>query len=265
MFTAAFDPKPVIRTFEAALARLSSLSEELEIHENEVSGSVRRAESQHNQNVASLVSRVDDAISSFNQLDRSLNGSDINGQESGGNVALRIGERLEELDRQRQRAQDAKFLIQCWLEASEKGNLSSLEDRRRLGGGESKIHCAHIARQLLKISHRLDPDGYEHVNGNMTNGDGRRKGKTKYPTREIIEKFLEMLEKDLLKQFDDSYRRQNFEGMRVRSSPNSVFSGRSLHLKGMRCGSARFRRRCQRDGPFRQSTPVFHRQSSTDE
>jgi hypothetical protein len=32
--------------------------------------------------------------------------------------------------------------------------------------------------------------------------------------REIIEKFLEMLEKDLLKSFDDFYRRQNFEGMR---------------------------------------------------
>lgn len=204
----------MIRTFEAALSRLSSLSEELETHENEVSGSVRRAESQHNQNVASLVSRVDDAITSFNRLEKSLNGSDSGGQDSSGNVALRIGERLEELDRQRQRAQDAKFLIQCWLEASQKGNLSSLEDRRRLGGGESKIHCAHIARQLLKISQRLDPDGQEQVNGNMANGDGRRK-KKKYPTREIIEKFLEMLEKDLLKQFDEFYRRQNFEGMRV--------------------------------------------------
>jgi hypothetical protein len=32
-------------------------------------------------------------------------------------------------------------------------------------------------------------------------------------TREIIEKFSETLEKDLLKQFDDSYRRQNFDDM----------------------------------------------------
>jgi hypothetical protein len=33
-------------------------------------------------------------------------------------------------------------------------------------------------------------------------------------TRETIERFLESLEKDLLDQFDDHYRRQNFEGMK---------------------------------------------------
>ena len=32
--------------------------------------------------------------------------------------------------------------------------------------------------------------------------------------REIIEKFLEGLETDLLQQFDVHYRRQNFEGMK---------------------------------------------------
>jgi hypothetical protein len=149
-----------------------------------------------------------------------LNGSISDGvdQDAGGNVAVRIGERLEELDRQRQRAQDAKFLIQCWMEVSEKGNISTLEDVRRLGGGDGKVRCAHIARQLLKISTRLDPEGTPHLNGN-SGGKGPKKrpggGQSRYPTREIIEKFLESLEKDLLKQFDDFYRRQNFEGMRV--------------------------------------------------
>jgi len=45
------------------------------------------------------------------------------------------------------------------------------------------------------------------VNGHHSKRDGRQ-------PREIIEKFLEMLEKDLLKSFDDFYRRQNFDGMR---------------------------------------------------
>ncbi|KAF2146706.1 uncharacterized protein K452DRAFT_294255 [Aplosporella prunicola CBS 121167] len=216
----AFDPKPLIRNFEAALARLGSLSEELELQENELSGSVRRAEAQHNQKVQSLSVKLDNAVESFNQLDSSLNGAVTDGVdgETGGNVAVRIGERLEELDRQRQRAQDAKFLIQCWMEVSERGDLSSLEDVRRLGGGDGKVRCAHIARQLLRLSHRLDPERSTQVNGNrQTNGADNADAPSspkKHNTREIIEKFLEMLEKDLLKQFDDFYRRQNFDGMR---------------------------------------------------
>ncbi|EOD44601.1 putative exocyst complex component sec10 protein [Neofusicoccum parvum UCRNP2] len=214
----AFDPKPLIRTFEHALARLGTLSEELELQENELSGSVRRAEAQHSQKSESLGRKLEGAIEQFNKLDNSLNGGVSDGVEgeTGGNVAVRIGERLEELDRQRQRAQDAKFLIQCWMEVSERGDLSSLEDVRRLGGGDGKVRCAHIARQLLRLSHRLDPD---QVNGYRTNGVDGVNGQNgtpakKHNTREIIEKFLEMLEKDLLKQFDDFYRRQNFDGMR---------------------------------------------------
>ncbi|KAJ9669288.1 Exocyst complex component 5 [Coniosporium apollinis] len=216
---AAFDPKPLIRTFEHALSRLGALSEELESHENELSGSVRRAEAQHDQNVQSLGRKLDQAFKSFERLDSSLNGGTGDGDgDAGGNVAVRIGERLEELDRQRQRAQDAKFLIQCWMEVSEKGNLSSLEDVRRLGGGDGKVRCAHIARQLLRLSHRLEADDSAGVSGsravNGVNGVRNGNNRSKYQAREVIEKFLESLEKDLLKQFDEFYRKQNFDGMR---------------------------------------------------
>ncbi|KAF2836547.1 exocyst complex component Sec10 [Patellaria atrata CBS 101060] len=213
---AAFDPKPLIRTFEHALSRLGSLSEELESQENELSGAVRRAEAQHNANVSELSKKLERAIESFHQLDSSLNGSSSERDgDIGGNTAVRIGEQLDELDGQRQRAQDAKFLIQCWIEVSEKGNLASLEDVRRLGTSEGKIRCAHIARQLLKISVRMETGSQ--VNGKLsTDGADRRKTAvpTKHSTREIIEKFLEGLETDLLKQFDDSYRKQHFENMR---------------------------------------------------
>ncbi|KAF1986255.1 exocyst complex component Sec10 [Aulographum hederae CBS 113979] len=216
---AAFDPKPLIRTFEAALSRLSSLSEELSSHEADLSGSVRKAEVQHNQNVTSLGKKLDSAIEQFNRLDSSLNGGpgDGLGGEGGGMVAVRIGERLEELDRQRQRAQDAKFLIHCWVEVSEKGSLGSLEDVRRLGGNEGKVRCASIARQLLKLSLRLESEPSPRALGasksNGVNGSSPKTG-SKHQTREIIEKFLEMLEKDLLRQFDDLYRKQNFDEMK---------------------------------------------------
>jgi hypothetical protein len=221
----AFDPKPLIRTFEAALSRLGSLSEDLTQQETELSGSVRRAETQHNQNVASLSQKLEQAIEQFNRLDSTLNGGS-NGADvdAGGAVALRIGERLEELERQRQRAQDAKFLIGCWAEVSAKGSLSQLEDMRRLGGGDGKVRCASIARQLLKISERLDPAPGPQINGsrktNGLNGASNTNGKVRLSssgsvTRVAIERFLESLEQDLLDQFDEHYRRQNFGGMRV--------------------------------------------------
>ena len=222
----AFDPKPLIRTFEHALSRLKTLSEDLEARENELSGSVRRAEGQHNSNIKSRERELQRAVNNFQRLERTLDGDG----DVGGNAAMRIGERLEELDKQRQRAQDAKFILQCWVEVSERGDLSSLEDVRRMGGGDGKVRCAHIARQLLRIAQRLDPNtdpdttpktnGVHFANGvNGDHDDGSPSGSFRatrdgQQPRETVEKFLEMLEKDLLKSFDEFYRRQNFDGMR---------------------------------------------------
>ena len=217
----AFDPKPLIRTFEAAVSRLKGLSEDLQVRETELSGAVRRAEAQHKQNTESLGEKVEQAIDSFHQIDGSLgrDGNEFN-HSDGDAAVVRIGERLEELDHQRQRAQDAKFLIQCWIEVSERGDLSTLENVRRMGGGDGKVRCAHIARQLLKISQRLDRENGPHLNGlangvNGVNGiNGRVDGSPpRQATQELVEKFLESLEKDLLKEFDNYYRRQNYVGM----------------------------------------------------
>jgi hypothetical protein len=219
----AFDPKPLIRTFENALSQLATLSDELRDRENDLQTYVKRAEIQHDQTLDTLGRKLDQSIDSFETLDISLNnpngtnGYDRNGrQEGGGNIAVQIGERLEDLDKQRRRALDANFLIQCWLEVSEAGRLTSLEEMiRRQGGGENKVRCAIIARQLMRMSQRLDPSSWAQTNGTkkvngISNGVVGYRG---HNTREIIEKFSETLEKDLLKQFDDSYRRQNFDDM----------------------------------------------------
>lgn len=222
-----FDPKPLIRTFEHAQRRLVELSDELESRENELSAAARRAEAQHQQNASSLGHKLNHAISSFQKLDLSLNrpgGSTGNPTAGGGNAAVETGKRLEELDRQRQRALDAHFLIECWDEVSNRGEITLLENLRRSGSGEGKVRSAHIARQLLRISQRLDPASWAEANGNgpvngmyKTRSPESNGGDTHRPkrnTREIIEKFSERLEKDLLKQFDEFYRKANFEGMR---------------------------------------------------
>ncbi|KAF1946285.1 exocyst complex component Sec10 [Clathrospora elynae] len=206
-----FDPKPLIRTFEHALTRLNGLSEDLEEKETELSGAVRRAEIQHNQNAESLGRRLEQAMDRFQRLDSSLNGGDEGGPDAGGNIAMRIGERLEELDRQRKRALDAKFLIECWQEVSERGELNILEDQRRSG---DIVRCAEIARQLLRISTRLGPEGGQRVNGEGQSGTKRPVHQARHNAKEVIEKFLENLEQDLLSKFQECYARPNYAGMR---------------------------------------------------
>ena len=211
----AFDPKPFIRTFENALNRMVEISGDLEHRENELSAAVRRAEVQHGRAMQSAKTGLDEAMAKFESLDSSLSGNDQNSVTR----AVKIGQKLEELDRQRICAHDTRFLIQCWLEVSERGELFLLEDKRRQGGGESKVHCAKIARQLLKISQKLDQQSWPqangasiHVNG-VNGGPNPNKKKRRHNTRELIEKFSETLEKDLLKSFDEFYRRENFDGM----------------------------------------------------
>ncbi|KAI0194541.1 exocyst complex component protein [Astrocystis sublimbata] len=215
----AFDPKPLIRTFENALEGLGSLSEELQENESELLTQVRRAEVQHDQTLDTLGSKLDQSINQFEALDITLNhpnGNDRGSRgEAGGNIAVQIGEKLEELDRKRRRALDANFLINCWLQVSETGDLTSLQDIQRQGGSDNKVRCAVIAHQLMRISQRLDPASWNQANGHLRNGNtnGVNGRSRSHNTREILEKFCETLEQDLLKQFNNSYRKQNFDDM----------------------------------------------------
>ncbi|KAL3444328.1 exocyst complex component Sec10-like protein [Aspergillus insuetus] len=227
-----FDPKPLIRTFEHAQRRLGELSGDLEIKENELSAAVRRAEAQHSQNLNTLGKKLKQAIESFQQLDTSLHSNIPELAGSTGNMAVETGRKLEELDRQRRRALDAHFLLQCWDGVSNRGEITLLENLRRSGSGEAKVRSAHIARQLLRISQRLDPKSWsgshqsEGSNGATTPNEATPNGtRFRWNTREIIEKFSETLEKDLLKQFDDFYRKANFEGMKDCATVLQDFNG----------------------------------------
>ncbi|KAL7914803.1 exocyst complex component Sec10-like protein [Trichoderma velutinum] len=215
-----FDPKPLIRSFENALSQLAVLGDELQEKESELLSQVRRAEIQHDQTLDTLGRKLDETMESFEALDISLNpnstnGNDVNGKpDTGGNIAVQIGEKLDDLDKKRRRAQDTIFLISCWTELSETGLLSSLEDIRRQGGAENKVRCAVIARQLMRISQQLDPLAWGTRNGNRASiASFATLTSRARNTREILEKFCETLEQDLLQQFNNSYRRQNFNDM----------------------------------------------------
>ncbi|KAL4757169.1 exocyst subunit SEC10 [Aspergillus foveolatus] len=230
-----FDPKPLIRTFEHAQRRLGELSGDLEIRENELSAAVRRAEAQHSQNLNILGRKLKQAIESFQQLDTSFQNAGPGDTAFGsGNMAVETGRRLEELDRQRRRALDAHFLLECWDGVSNRGEITPLENLRRSGSGEAKVRSAHIARQLLRISQRLDPKSWNesrstepYNDGHLAPSSNNMEGTNgfRWNTREIIEKFSETLEKDLLRQFDEFYRKANFEGMKDCATVLQDFNG----------------------------------------
>ncbi|KAH6604682.1 exocyst complex component sec10 [Trichoderma cornu-damae] len=216
--SATFDPKPLIRSFENALSQLAVLGDELQEKESELLSQVRRAEIQHDQTLDTLGRKLDETMESFEALDISLNPNSTSGSDgkpdSGGNIAVQIGEKLDDLDKKRRRAQDTIFLINCWTELSETGLLPSLEDIRRQGGAENKVRCAVIARQLMRISQQLDPLAWGTRNGNRASiASFATLTNRARNTREILEKFCETLEQDLLQQFNNSYKRQNFNDM----------------------------------------------------
>lgn len=200
---------------------MGALSEKLEEEESGLQAEVRRAEVTHDKTLDTLGRKLDESMAQFEALDLSLNqtngvnGHDRNGRgDIGGNVAVQIGENLEELDRKRRRALDANFLIQCWTDVSETGQLTSLEDMKRQGGADNKVRCANIARQLMRISQRLDASSWGQTNGNRANGvTNGVVGSRRHNTREVLEKYCEVLEQDLLEQFNRSYRAQNFPDM----------------------------------------------------
>ena len=146
---------------------------------------VRRAELEHSRTIERLGSKFNQTLEEFQRLDASIS--------DGGGMAVRIGGELEQLDKQRKRAADAMFLIKCYSEFC-RGDASRLESLRRTGKIEDSIKCAVVARQLTMIARR-------------TEGNSHSRG--------LIEKFSETLEKDLLKQFDKAYRRQQWNSMKV--------------------------------------------------
>ncbi|PWW74402.1 exocyst complex component Sec10 [Tuber magnatum] len=183
----AFDPKPYIRNFEGALGRLKDLDETLSMRESELKEGVRRAEIDHTRTLERLGLKFNTTLSEFQRLDTSIT--------DGGGMAVRIGGQLEQLDKQRQRAEDAKFLIQCYTEFS-RGDTGRLESLRRTGRIDDSIRCAVVSRQLSMVVRRSE--------GHRTNNR----------TKQLIEAFSETLEQDLLKQFDDAYRKFNIDAMK---------------------------------------------------
>ncbi|KAF7721082.1 Exocyst complex component 5 [Apophysomyces ossiformis] len=172
---AAFDPKLFIRTFENVLDGLKRLRTQAQHHCEELENNVQIAEHQYKKNIADLHHAFDDVYRSYDSLESRL--SEV------GKTAIRVGEQLETIDKQRSRASESRDIIEYFMEFQE-GSSERL-DMLRQGGDEGQLKAAVIGRRLNAVAKEVDND---------------------IQARVAIEKFCEKFEKEMLEEFDRAYK-----------------------------------------------------------
>ncbi|KAI6035077.1 exocyst complex component Sec10-domain-containing protein [Pisolithus orientalis] len=173
-----FDPKPFIRTFELVVDRLISVRKDVQVKTEQLEKNVRVAEREYSGKMAELNKGFEAVGSSFATMESKL--SEV------GRTAVRIGEELESVHVERQRAQAAHNLIDFYNQFS-RGETSRL-DALRKEGKDGRHQVAVILRRLTTLAKEVDLPIAE-------------------KTRENIDKYCEKFEKDMLFLFDRYYRK----------------------------------------------------------
>ncbi|PWN48937.1 exocyst complex component Sec10 [Violaceomyces palustris] len=176
-----FNPRPFIRTFESALENLIQIRSQVTAQVSQLSSAVHVAESAYTKKLDELSKNFTAVGTSFSALEERI--SEV------GRTAIRIGEQLETIDRQRNRASEAHDLIEYYYMFA-RGDTSRLEKVRKEGGKEGRMKAAVIARRLSAISREVDVAGSEQ-------------------TRDAIDRYCERFERDMLKLFDKFYRKSD--------------------------------------------------------
>ncbi|KAI6135023.1 exocyst complex component Sec10-like protein [Pisolithus croceorrhizus] len=173
-----FDPKPFIRTFELVVDRLISVRKDVQAKTEQLEKNVRVAEREYSRKMAELNKGFEAVGSSFATMENKLN--------EVGRTAIRIGEELESVHIERQRARAAHNLIDFYNQFS-RGETSRL-DALRKEGKDGQHQVAVILRRLTTVAKEVDLPIAER-------------------TRENIDKYCEKFEKDMLYLFDRYYRK----------------------------------------------------------
>ncbi|KAI8368784.1 exocyst complex component Sec10-like protein [Blakeslea trispora] len=178
----ALDPKPFIRTFESVLEELQQLRTRVQEQCNELENSTQTAELEYKQNISDLHGAFDDVYRSYDSLESRIG--------EVGKTAIRIGEQLETIDKERSKASESRDVIEYFMEFQE-GNTERL-DTLRQGGEEGQLKAAIIGRRLNAVAKEVDNDKEAKI---------------------AIEKFCESFEKEMLEEFDKAYEEGDPRGM----------------------------------------------------
>ncbi|KAG6854906.1 hypothetical protein C0991_012096 [Blastosporella zonata] len=181
-----FDPKPFIQTFEAAVDKLIAVRKDVEAKTEQMEKSVRVSEREYSKKMADLNRGFEAVGGSFAGMEARMN--------TVSSTAVRIGEQLETVHLERQRAQAAYDIIDFYNQLS-KGDTARLDTMRKEGRA-GRRQVAVILRRLNTVAKEVD----------LPNAD---------KTRENIEKYCEKFEKEMLGLFDRCYRKGDPKMMHV--------------------------------------------------
>ncbi|KAJ3575807.1 hypothetical protein NP233_g843 [Leucocoprinus birnbaumii] len=173
-----FDPKPFLQTFEVAVDKLIALRKEVQSQTERMEKSVRVGEREYSKKMKDLNRSFDAVGNTFSGMEGRMN--DVI------STAVRIGDQLETVHVERQRAQAAYDLIDYYNQFT-KGETNRL-DALRKEGRAGRRQVAIILRRLNTVAKEVDLPTAE-------------------KTREHIEKYCEKFEKELLNLFDRCYRK----------------------------------------------------------
>ncbi|KAI0722256.1 exocyst complex protein [Cerioporus squamosus] len=173
-----FDPKPFIRTFEAAVDKLIAVRKDVQAKTEQMEKSVRVAERDYSKKMSELNRGFEAVGQSFSGMETKMN--------EVGRTAIRIGEQMESVHQQRQRAQAAYDLIDYYNQFA-KDDTTRLDGLKK-EGKEGRRKVAVLLRRLATVAKEVD----------LPHSD---------KTRENIDRYCEKFEKDMLHLFDRAYRR----------------------------------------------------------
>ncbi|EIN11132.1 hypothetical protein PUNSTDRAFT_64692, partial [Punctularia strigosozonata HHB-11173 SS5] len=174
-----YDPKPFIANFEAAVDKLITIRKDVQANTEQMEKSVRIAEREYSKKMAELNKGFEAVGTNFSGMESKMN--------EVGRTAIRIGEQLESITLERQRAQAAYDLIDYYNQFS-RGDTSRLDALKKENGREGRRQVAIILRRLNTVAKEVD----------LPSAD---------KTREAIDRYCERFEKEMLYLFDKSYRR----------------------------------------------------------
>jgi hypothetical protein len=176
--TGPFDPKPFIQTFEAAVDKLIAVRKDVQAKTEQMEKVVRVAEREYSKKMSELNRGFETVGQSFANMESKMN--------EVSSTAIRIGDQLESVHIERQRAQAAYDLIDYYNQFT-KGDTSRL-DALKKDGKIGRRQVAVVLRRLNTVAKEVD----------LPTAD---------KTRESIDKYCEKFEKEMLYLFDRCYRK----------------------------------------------------------
>ncbi|TPX36908.1 hypothetical protein SmJEL517_g00874 [Synchytrium microbalum] len=172
-----FDPKPFLRTFEVALDELKRVRKNFQRKIDDLEDEEASTERTRRKKMAEIYTSFESVSQAYEMLEAQIG--------EVGNTAIRIGEQLETIDRQRTRALEAKELIEFYMEFNT-GRSAKLEQLSS-SGPEGELKSAIVLRRLNAIAKDVDIPGTDMA-------------------RMHIERFCEDMEKKMLDVFDRAYK-----------------------------------------------------------